>query len=321
MRTELADICETIRRLLEEAVAKNLADAILLSGGLDTSVVATIAVRSARPRAFTVAMRDSPALDLDYARVMARRLGLEHTVHVFDYDELREALKQVISVLRTFDPMEVRNSASVYIGLRLAKEAGAKSVMTGDASDELLAGYSFLFHLRGEELKASLRRMWDVMRFSSVPLARSLGMEARLPYLHGPFKEFAMSLDVELLIRKEGEETFGKWILRKAFEALLPREIVWRTKTPIEFGSGTTILPKLYESWVGESEFQDKKARYMKEDGVTIRDKEHLAYYEMFRGVFGPPGPVDPEARICPQCRSNVPEIASFCTTCGAYPI
>lgn len=321
MQVQLTETCEKIRRLLGEGVRANLGEAIFLSGGLDTGIIATIASRHAKPLAFTVALVDSPALDLDYAKLIAQRLGLDHTIYVFDYRELHEALRLVIRNLKTFDPMEVRNSATIMVGLDLAKKDGVTTVMTGDAADELLAGYSFLFHLRGQDLRNSLEKMWKVMRFSSMPLARSVGMEAKLPYLYSPFKEYAMELETDLLIRKKGEQTFGKWILRKAFENELPPEIVWRTKAPIEFGSGTTILPKLFEGWISDLEFGEKKSRYREDDGVTIRDKEHLAYYELFRDVHGPPRPEDPNARTCPQCGSNVPEITNFCVRCGAYPI
>ncbi len=317
----LADVCEKIRTLLDQAVGENLGEAIFLSGGLDTSIIATIATRYAKPLAFTIALVDSPALDLEYANLMAKRLGLSHRTHVFDYDELRAALTDVVRTLRTFDPMEVRNSATIMVGLKLAQKIGLKSVMTGDAADELLAGYSFLFNLQAQDLRNYLERMWKVMRFSSIPLAQSLGMVAKLPYLHPSFRDYVTTLDLGLLIRKEMDQTFGKWVLRKAFEGQLPSEIIWRTKTAIEFGSGTTILPKLYDGWITGYDLSEKKDRYLKQDGVTIRDKEHLAYYEIFRDVCGPPNPENPNARTCPGCTSNVPEIATFCTTCGAYPI
>jgi len=80
------------------------------------------------------------------------------------------------------------------------------------------------------------------MAFSSVPLAKVLGIEVKLPYLDSTFKDFAMKLDSKYKIRKENGRIYGKWILRKAFESILPREILWRVKIPIEYGSGTTIL-------------------------------------------------------------------------------
>ncbi len=293
----------------------------MLSGGLDTSVVAAIACRFRKPRAITVALADAPAPDLGCSKTVAEHLGLQHRAHIFDRSELEEAIAHVVKIMKTFDPMEVRNSAAITVGLRIASDEGIGTIFTGDGSDELLAGYSFYHHMRGQELKEALGKMWKVMRFSSVPLARSLGMEAKLPYLEPNFKEFSMSLDPDLLVREVDGTVHGKWILRWAFKEELPKEIVWRVKTPIEYGCGTTILPKLYDGWIGEEEFRHKKDEIHRDDNVVIRDKEHLAYYQIFREIFGPPGPRDPGAKICPQCNSNVEHYNNFCITCGAYPV
>lgn len=307
--------------MLERAVARNLGDGILLSGGLDTSVLAVLASKYARLRAFTIAFRGAPAPDIEYATLMANYLGLEHSVRFFDEGELYGAVPAVVKTLRSFDPMEVRNSVTIYVGLRTARENGVRSVITGDGCDELLAGYSFLFNLEKEKLGLELRKLWDVMSFSSVPLAEVLGMEARLPYLDPEFKSFAMKLDPRHMIGTKKGQIYGKWILRKAFEGLLPDEVVWRVKTPIEYGSGTTVLPNLFNSRISEAEFHEKRRRYLSEDKVTIRDKEQLFYYEVYRAEVGIPNPTDVKGKICPQCNSNVSNRATYCRTCGAYPI
>ena len=101
---------------------------------------------------------------------------------------------------------------------------------------------------------------------------------------------------------------------------MLPKEITWRTKTPIEMGSGTTILPLIYSERIRDEEYLKKKNRYFAKDGIRIRDKEQLHYYEIFRGIFGPPSS-NKSKRICPACTFNVPDTAVFCTTCGEFPI
>ena len=111
------------------------------------------------------------------------------------------------------------------------------------------------------------------------------------------------------------------WVLRKAFENIVPPEIVWRVKAPIEVGTGTTILPSLFDSRISDLEFSEKKVRYFNEDRVVIRSKEHLFYYEIYRGMFGAPYMHAGNTKTCPDCGSNVEEEISFCRTCGAYPI
>jgi len=160
--------------LLERAVARNLGDGILLSGGLDTSVLAVLASKHVRLKAFTIAFQGAPAPDIEYATLMAKYLGLKHAIHFFNEGELYGAVSAVVKTLSSFDPMEVRNSVTIHVAMRTAKENGVRAVITGDGCDELLAGYSFLFKLEKERLELELRKLWEVMSFSSVPLAEAL---------------------------------------------------------------------------------------------------------------------------------------------------
>jgi len=308
-------------RALEQSVKHNLGDGLLLSGGLDTAILAYLATRWVKPDCITVALRGAPAPDVSYATLVASRLQLKHYVHYFGDEELEEGIRAVVRIMKTFDPMEVRNSAAIYVALKVAKGQGISAVMTGDACDELFGGYSFLFGLTGEQLDTALKKLWSNMRFSSVFLGKDLGVEVKLPYLDSQFKAFAMDLDVGLKVQAERDQVWGKWILRKAFEKMIPQELLWRTKAPIEVGTGTTILPSIFESRISDFEFNEKKTRYLNEDRVVIRNKEHLFYYEIYRSMLGVPYAADSSANRCPDCGAHVENGASFCQTCGAYPV
>ena len=321
MSNSVHKISLELQTLLEKAVKKNLAQGILFSGGLDTSVLAVVASKFVSLKAFTVALQGAPAPDVKYATLVAKRLKLKHLVHDLGEDELYDGIKKVVKTMKSFDPMEIRNSVAVYVGLKVAKENGVNAVMTGDGCDELFAGYSFLFDLEKEQLNLELRKLWEVMSFSSVPLAKAIGIEAKLPFLDPDFKAFAMKLDSRYKVQSEKGRTVGKWIIRKAFENFLPQEVVWRVKTPIEHGSGTTVLPSMFGEKISDAEFEEKKTKYLDEDKVTIRDKEQLFYYEIYRSALGVPSPTNLEGKLCPQCNSNVAEKSTFCRTCGAYPI
>jgi asparagine synthase (glutamine-hydrolysing) len=320
----IAQTCSELRQIIDKVVKKNLTEGILFSGGLDTSVVAFAASKYTKLEAFTVAFENSPALDLEFSKLMANQLKMNHKIHIFGEKEMYSAIPEVIKILRVFDPMDVRNSVATYVALNFAKENGIKNVMTGDGLDELLAGYSWLFKLNEKELKTSLSKMWEVMQFTIIPMAKTLRMEVKPPYLDPEFKSFAFNTDPKLMIRKERGKTWGKWIIRKAYEGLLPDEIVWRIKTPIEFGSGTTIFPKFFSQKISDEYLQEKAKKYLEDDKVSIRDKEHLFYYEIFRSQIGVPSEVykDTEGKHCPYCNSNgVNERSNFCKVCGAYPV
>ncbi|MFX0162405.1 MAG: asparagine synthase C-terminal domain-containing protein [Candidatus Hodarchaeota archaeon] len=317
------EISYKLRSLFEEAVKRNLGEGILLSGGLDTSLIALVASKHVSSlNAFTVGFKEGKAPDVEFAKKMANYLKLkQHLIHYFDEEEAIKAIKDVVRIMRSFDPMEVRNSVTILIGLKKAKENGISTIMTGDGADELLAGYTILFNLEKEELEEKLKKLWRWMHFSSVDLGKSLGIEVKIPFLDPEFKTFAMEIDPSLKIRKERGETHGKWILRKAFEGSLPDELIWRVKTPIEFGSGSTFLTEKLSIKIPDEEFSEKKQKYLEEDKVTIRDKEHFFYYETYRSLFGPPKPDDPKKKTCSYCQANVSEKSDFCKTCGAYPV
>ena len=310
---------EKLQRLFEIGVQRNLADSILLSGGLDTSIVTSIASKYSRLSGFTVALGSAP--DVEFARLIAKKFHLDHRIIEIDERDAERTAIDVISVMRTFDPMEVRNDVSLLIGLRAARDAGFHEVLTGDAGDELFAGYSFLFKKEVAEIEASLRAMWRIMSFSSIPLAGSLSMLAKLPFLDEELKNFAMTIPADLKVRQERGVVFGKWILRKTFEDMLPEEIIWRVKMPIEQGSGTSIMPAYFDAKFSDDLFSEMRKLHEEDDGVRLSSKEQLAYYEAYRAIFGIPKGSGEGDKACSACQAGVQNGANFCRTCGAYAV
>jgi asparagine synthase (glutamine-hydrolysing) len=311
-------ICAKLREILDHAVQRNIADCVLLSGGLDTSLVTAVATRHRKLTGVTVSLNSGP--DIPFARQIANKFMLKHLVVEINEGDTENAAREVVRVMQSFDPMEVRNDVAIQIGLHAARAAGFNEVMTGDGGDELFAGYSFFFGKPLSDLESSLCKMWRIMRFSSTTLALSLNMTAKLPFLDREFKEFAMDIPVNLKVRKEKGQTNGKWILRKAFEEELPAEIVWRVKMPIEQGSGTASLPSYFERRISDGIFEAKRREYKRLDGVKLRSKEHLAYYELYRTEFGSPRDKGTGTKLCDCCGARVDGEANYCRTCGAYP-
>jgi asparagine synthase (glutamine-hydrolysing) len=315
-----ADDAAECRTIIESSILRDAGDSILLSGGLDTSIVASVVAERARPRCFTVFFPLADAPDLPYARAIARRLKLDWEALELSPEILPQRLLEVIRVLETFDPMEVRNSVAVYHGLAAARDQGLSKVMTGDGVDELFAGYSFSFNLPPREIKSRLRDLRKVMRFSSRPMARALGVSASLPYLDKSVVKFASTLGPGQLVGSRGGRRYGKLILRVAFQEVIGKRSAWRVKTPIEYGSGTTCLPRYYGTKISDGAFVRGK-REAASSGVTIRDKEHLEYYKLYRSIFPPPSERARTAHRCPSCGADVRRGSKFCVTCGAYPI
>jgi len=320
--TSLELKCRNLVQALEESVARNIGDGLLLSGGLDTTIIAYLSAKLVKPFCITVALRDAPTPDVEYARLVANKLNLKHIIYYFGHNELEESIRNTVRVLKSYDPMEIRNSAAIYSGLKVCQKSNLKTVMTGDGGDELFAGYSFLFGLTAARLKSELKTLWANMSFSSIALAGDLGLKVSLPFLDSQFKNIAMNIDADLKIRNEKGQVYGKWILRKSFENVIPPELLWRVKAPAEVGTGTTTLPGYFSSKITDYEFAEKKQKYLDNDGVTMRSKEHLFYYEIYREICGVPcSSREVNVKSCPDCHSSVAETTSFCRTCGAYPI
>jgi asparagine synthase (glutamine-hydrolysing) len=312
-------VSDDLRALLAAAVDEQRCDAILLSGGLDTSIVATLARERGLRLAVTVAVGDDPP-DLAYATSLARRIGVEHVVLRRTLDDLVSALPGLIRLIGTFDGMFLRNDVVVYEGLREVAARGIRSCWTGDGADELFAGYSFMYERPASEIEDTVRRFASTMRFNGPAIGAALGVEVRSPYLHPAVVAYATSLPGAAMVMEHGGRRMGKAPMRRAFDGVLPDEHVHRRKDPIEVGSGATRLREHMAALVGGA-FAAEAARILDEDGVRLRDGEHLGYYRLYRDVFGGPPRPDPSLpKECPGCHARGPE-GTYCRVCGAYPI
>jgi len=321
---EVTRLTQEARKLIHDVVKKNLADGFMFSAGTDTQIIAYEAVKY-KPDipCLTLAFKHGQPKDAQYVKMMVDFLHLKHETYHFGKEDLMKFYPKVVEALKKFDPMEIRNSLPVYIGLTLFKEKGVKTVFTGDALDELF-GYPWQFHLTEEQFAVKQQEMWAEMGFSSIPMAKSLGMEIKAPYLDPEFQEWAKKILIKYKINMYNGVKYGKWILRKAYEDVIPHDAIWRPKAPLEAGTGTETLRTYFNDTFTPEEFKEKVAKIKEEDDVEIADQEQLLYYQHFRKVFGKPKDVFPQtpgAIQCPKCKSWQVTKIQFCKKCGAYPI
>lgn len=311
------------RTLVNKAVKNNMAESMLFSAGTDTQIIAYEAIKyNPEIQCLTMHFKHGNPKDTQYVKKMVALLKLNHETHVFDRNEVLANAPKVVEALKKFDPMEIRNSMPVYIGLTILKKKGFKSVFTGDALDELF-GYPWQFHLSEKELAQKQKEMWKEMGFSSIPMAQSLGMIIKAPFLDTEFMNWAKKLPIKLKINIRNGVKYSKWIMRKAYEEFIPEDVIWRPKAPLEAGTGTEILRTFFNEEISDLEFQEKKKQILEKDDVKIQDKEQLLYYEFFRKRFGKPSEIYPNngGIQCPYCKSYVKTKIQFCKICGAYPI
>lgn len=291
---DTGEICDNIRMLLIEGVRKRMvADAkvgFLLSGGLDSSLVCSIAARESKApiRTFAIGM-DTDAIDLKYAKTVAEYIGSDHTEVIISKDDVLNALDEVIYLLGTYDITTIRASIGMYLVCKaIHEQTDIRVILTGEISDELF-GYKYTDFAPSaeafqEEACKRVRElhMYDVLRADRCISGNSL--EGRVPFGDLAFVQYVMSIDPEMKMNKYGK---GKYLLRKAFEGeYLPDAILWREKAAFSDAVGHSLVDDLKEyaeAFYTDEEFAEKCAKYTHARPFT---KESLLYREIFEKYY-----------------------------------
>ena len=309
---------EQCMRILTNAVNECKSDWIALSGGLDSSILAHLR-KDQKPQTMTIITKDFLGTDLTFAQIIAKHLGLPLSLIQVSMEEVLDSINETIKILGNYNDIEIRNSIVPYIYLTTLKKKGVDSVITGDGADEVFAGYNFLLKKSDEEIGEELKRIKKIMHFPSKDIARSLNMKVETPFLNEELIKFSDDIEISKKINAKDGEKFGKWILRETFEKYLPNNITWREKSPMQDGSGTNNLTGLFNTIITDDIFTQKKTRILEEDGVYIRTKESLHYYECFRKTNSVKK--SNSDNRCPDCNYEIAPNSRFCRMCGKFPI
>ena len=303
---------------LQNAVRECESDWIALSGGLDSSILAQLR-KDQNPQAITIITKDFLGTDLTFAQIIAKHTGLTLSLMQVTMEEVLDSINETIKILDNFNDIEIRNSIVPHLYLSLLKKKGVDSVITGDGADEIFAGYNFLLKKSNDELNEELDRIKKIMHFPSKDIAKSLNMKVESPFLNEDVIKFSDSIPISRKINVKEDKKYGKWILRETFEKDLPKNIVWREKSPMQDGSGTNNLTGLFDTIITDEIFSEKKTKILEEDGVYIRTKESLHYYECFRKSSSVKK--SNSDKKCPDCDYEINLNSRFCRMCGKFPI
>jgi asparagine synthase (glutamine-hydrolysing) len=315
-------ICNEIYCLLKKIITREKADALLLSGGLDSSIIASFQ----KPKyTFTVSL-EGYGSDQKYAKLVAEKYGSKHIEVIVEKNRLLKIEEIIINLFKTFDPIFIRNSSVIFAAVEKAKETNVSTILTGDGSDELFAGYNYLkrYYDNDGELELALKKLWESMHFPSQKIGKFFNVRILSPYLDERFLTFAKSINVSLKIGYYQNKTWGKFILRKCFENWEHLEqIAWREKEAQEEGSGFSNIKKYFDQIIPDNEYANHISTISNRERVIIRNKEHLYYYLLFRKYYS--SPKDDininDKRICPHCCCSFIWNGHFCRVCGAFPV
>lgn len=306
-----------LRQALEDAVHRQLMSdvpyGVLLSGGLDSSVISAIAKKYSQRRvesddkaqawwpqlhSFSVGLEGSP--DLAAARKVAKHIGTVHHEIKFTVQEGLDAIKDVIYQLETYDVTTVRASTPMYLMARVIKSMGIKMVLSGEGSDELFGGYLY-FHKAPnakEFHEETVRKLNKLHQYDCLRANKSLaawGVEGRVPFLDKEFMDVAMRINPnDKLIT---EERMEKWVVRKAFEDYLPKSVAWRQKEQFSDGVGygwIDALKELVDDMITDEQLANAKYKFPIQ---TPKTKEEYYYRSIFTEHF----PSDTAALSVPQ--------------------
>lgn len=319
---------DELRSGLEEAVERQLMSdvpyGILLSGGLDSSVISAITKKYAAMRiesgnkqaawwpqlhSFAIGLKDAP--DLVNARKVADHIGTVHHEINYTVQDGLDALRDVIYHIETYDVTTVRASTPMYLLARVIKSMGIKMVLSGEGADELFGGYLY-FHKAPNAKEfhdETVRKMGKLYLYDCLRANKSLsawGVEGRVPFLDKEFIDIAMRINPEEKMAKNGR--MEKWLVRKAFEDIIPESVAWRQKEQFSDGVGY--------SWIDS--LRDMTARLVSDEDMAVaaerfpinppRNKEEYYYRTIFESHF----PSDAAAKSVP----SVPSVA--CSTAEA---
>jgi len=314
----LEDISKKLYETLKESCESCKSNSIAMSGGLDSTIIAYF-LKERKPNTVAIIAKDFVASDLTYCQRVSREFNIPLTINQVSTTDILNAIEETIKILGNFNDIEIRNNVVMYLSIKWAKEQNSSGIITGDGADELFAGYSFLVNKSEEELEKEIQRVCSVMHFPTQEIGKALGIVVESPFLDKKIIELAKTIPTNLKVRDEKTKRYGKWILRKTFEKNIPMQIAWREKSPMQDGSGTAGLSNLFDSVINDQLFSEKRKKIQDADGVTIRTKESMYYYEIYRKLYQVSSKKQ-DLRSCPYCNFNV-ENSKFCRMCGAFPI
>ena len=314
--------CRQIHDALEEAVHRQLMSdvpyGVLLSGGLDSSVISAIAKKYAAKRietdgasdawwpqlhSFAVGLKGAP--DLVKAREVAEYIGTVHHEINYTLQEGLDAIRDVIYFIETYDVTTVRASTPMYLLARVIKSMGIKMVLSGEGADEIFGGYLY-FHKAPDARtfhEETVRKLSKLHLYDCLRANKSLaawGVEGRVPFLDKEFLDVAMRLAPE--VKMAPGKVIEKKVVREAFESLLPASVAWRQKEQFSDGVGYSWIDTLKE--VTAAAVSDEQMAHAAERFPVHPPMNKEEYY--YRSIFDEHFPSESAARSVP----SVPSVA-----------
>ena len=323
-KAAVAEIHDALEASVKRQLMSDVPYGVLLSGGLDSSVISAIAEKYSTTRvenggetkaywprlhSFAVGLKGAP--DLAKARLVAEHIGTVHHEINYTIQEGLDAIRDVIYFIETYDVTTVRASTPMYLLARVIRSMGIKMVLSGEGADEVFGGYLY-FH-KAPDVKAfheeTVRKLGKLYMYDCLRANKSLaawGIEGRVPFLDKEFLDVAMGMNP--VLKMCPDKTIEKKVVREAFADLLPEEVAWRQKEQFSDGVGYSWIDTLKQ--ITASAVSDEQMAHAAERFPIKPPQNKEEYY--YRSIFAEHFPSDSAARSVP----SVPSVA--CSTAEA---
>ena len=323
-KAEVADVHDALEDAVKRQLMSDVPYGVLLSGGLDSSVISAIAEKFSEHRieedgqtkawwprlhSFAVGLKGAP--DLAKAKLVADHIGTVHHEINYTIQEGLDAIRDVIYFIETYDVTTVRASTPMYLLARVIKSMGIKMVLSGEGADEIFGGYLYFHKAPTPQAfhEETVRKLSKLYMYDCLRANKSLsawGVEGRVPFLDKEFLDVAMRLNPEAKMCPG--QTMEKKIVREAFADMLPAEVAWRQKEQFSDGVGYSWIDTLKE--ITASAVSDEQMAHAAERFPINPPRNKEEYY--YRSIFAEHFPSDSAARSVP----SVPSVA--CSTAEA---
>ncbi len=320
----VAEIHDALEASVKRQLMSDVPYGVLLSGGLDSSVISAVAEKFSSTRvenggetkaywprlhSFAVGLKGAP--DLAKARLVAEHIGTVHHEINYTIQEGLDAIRDVIYFIETYDVTTVRASTPMYLLARVIRSMGIKMVLSGEGADEVFGGYLY-FH-KAPDAKAfheeTVRKLGKLYLYDCLRANKSLaawGIEGRVPFLDKEFLDIAMGMNP--VLKMCPDKTIEKKVVREAFADLLPEEVAWRQKEQFSDGVGYSWIDTLKQ--ITASAVSDEQMAHAAERFPINPPQNKEEYY--YRSIFAEHFPSDSAAKSVP----SVPSVA--CSTAEA---
>lgn len=323
-KAAVKEIHDALEASVKRQLMSDVPYGVLLSGGLDSSVISAVAEKFSSTRvenggetqaywprlhSFAVGLKGAP--DLAKARLVAEHIGTVHHEINYTIQEGLDAIRDVIYFIETYDVTTVRASTPMYLLARVIRSMGIKMVLSGEGADEVFGGYLY-FH-KAPDAKAfheeTVRKLGKLYLYDCLRANKSLaawGIEGRVPFLDKEFLDVAMGMNP--VLKMCPDKTIEKKVVREAFADLLPEEVAWRQKEQFSDGVGYSWIDTLKQ--ITASAVSDEQMAHAAERFPINPPQNKEEYY--YRSIFAEHFPSDSAAKSVP----SVPSVA--CSTAEA---